>query len=579
MSAEEYITCPHCGKENLIQATRCIYCKQDLDPVAESVSSSAAEAEDLSEMIGAMTEEKSAEPEEEHIFEPSEQPLQEIPAPAEVPNPPQAGHEEIPSWQARVRQRMQNEGNPRGLYNRESQESHSQKAQEEQRLDRPFDTWISVIHEDQAMENTQPDEKGGASEAAEIPVWLKRVRDLQLKPNENETQKPVGIEAWKAEWSEEDLERLKSGEFDEKTVLQPSLLDNMESENKALLLEDEPEKADVSSPDHPEGSEMGEDAGSDINHEMPADAKEAEEPVSEEPEHASGKSLQEAQAALLRDIVDSEEKPHYQKKLEPSRRPDLWRWIGFLLLLIILIVFYLSSRNQPAPAPLPNAAGVAFWERLNGLQKNEKVLVILDYQPATADEMEANFLPVLARLKEKGNPLRFVALWPDGLWLGKDLAKKAGFSQDFRVDYLPGGTLGMLSSAAGLQVGEPDSPLISNTLAMRSYAAVLYAGDNPQSAKAWIEQVNTSLLPGLSLVLSTQAAQVMLMPYYDSGQIAGLQSSPYQADGKLLRNALPDGATPAFEAGMGVMAAFLALGFLGKLIRLGHENERRDGKA
>ena len=29
----EMITCPHCGKENLPQATRCVHCGEDLDEV------------------------------------------------------------------------------------------------------------------------------------------------------------------------------------------------------------------------------------------------------------------------------------------------------------------------------------------------------------------------------------------------------------------------------------------------------------------------------------------------------------------------------------------------------------------
>jgi hypothetical protein len=140
----------------------------------------------------------------------------------------------------------------------------------------------------------------------------------------------------------------------------------------------------------------------------------------------------------------------------------------------------------------------------------------------------------------------------------------------------------MLANAAGLKPAgsalETQTSLISNSLALKEEELILYATDNPESAKTWIEQVGSFLQPEQSLMVSTQASQVMLQPYYDSSQIAGLSTSPYLADGQLGAPNPPIAATPAFEAGMGVMAGFLALSFIRKLVKTGKSTTNEDGQ-
>ena len=221
MSAEDYIICPHCGKENLIQATRCIYCKESLDLIPKPADLAASD-EDLVEMLSAMAEEEGdVEMAAPAADAGSLMPTASNPQPA--PSDEVGNSNEIPSWLAHVRQRAQTEGDAQGLYNRESELNPGQKLPGRESLDQPFNSWVGRIHDSRTTSDSSevdmPVEK-----ADEMPVWLKRVRDLQLQPDENTVQKPTGVEAWKQEWSEEDLERLKNGEFDEKTILQPNLL-------------------------------------------------------------------------------------------------------------------------------------------------------------------------------------------------------------------------------------------------------------------------------------------------------------------------------------------------------------------
>lgn len=581
MRAEDYITCPHCGKENLIQATRCIYCKEQLDVIPTSAAELAANDEDITEMLSAMTEEN----QELDMPAPLDNPGSLMP---ETYNPQLAKNEvsnadEVPGWLAHVRQRAQTEGDAQGLYNRNNTPVSGQRSPSRESLDQPFNSWVGRIRESQA--NGKASEEGNLdAEADEMPVWLKRVRDLQLQPNENAVQMPTGVEAWKQEWSEEDLERLKNGEFDEKSTLQPSFLDQAkaaELRESAEKVENEAGNADRGLAEAASTADLAEAAAAEgeISDSPAGDQDDTGEANTEEhPVQPQG-----AQAEILKEVFAAESTPQFKKIAEKSKKSDIWRWIGILFLLAMLVAFYLLFLNRPAPAPLGSAAGAAFWTRLDSIESSNKVLIILDYQAATADEMHANLQPVMARLKTQNVQPSLVAIWPDGLWLGRELLEEAAFPSTTEVNILPGGSLAMLPSAAGLQPTgftlENQTSLISNSLALKENELILYATDNPESAKTWIEQVGSFLQPEQSLVVSTQASQVMLQPYYDSSQIAGLSTSPYHADGNLTARTPPAAATPAFEAGMGVMAGFLVLSFVGKLLKSNKNTTNEDGKA
>jgi hypothetical protein len=580
MSAEDYIICPHCGKENLIQATRCIFCKEDLDIIPKSATDLASNDEDLSQMLSAMA----AEDREVEIPTPQDSPGNLMP---ETYNPQPPSNEandsdEIPTWLAHVRQRAQTEGDAQGLYNRGSEPVSGQKLPSRESLDQPFNSWIGRIHESRTNDEASVEDTVDAKED-DMPVWLKRVRDLQLQPNENAIQKPTGVEAWKQEWSEEDLERLKNGEFDEKLILQPSLLEQARGAEAGAAVdksENNVTQPDQASAEVLSNSEFAEQnvAKGEISDSPASDQGEAPD-VGAEPMTVGS---QEAQAEILKEVVAAESVPQYKKLAEKPKKSDIWRWIGILFLLAILAAFWFLFLNRPAPAPLGIAAGTAFWNRLDSIQPAGKVLVILDYQPATADEMHANLQPIMARLKAQSAQVSLIALWPDGLWLGRELLEEAAFPLTTELNFLPGGSLAMLANAAGLKPAgsalETQTSLISNSLALKEKELILYATDNPESAKTWIEQVGSFLQPEQSLMVSTQASQVMLQPYYDSSQIAGLSTSPYLADGQLGAPNPPIAATPAFEAGMGVMAGFLALSFIRKLVKTGKSTTNEDGQ-
>lgn len=519
--------------------------------------------------------EESSEPE---VTSPQENPASLLPdEPAsEAAEAEQSAEEEIPAWLAHVRQRAQTEGDARGLYNRPSTPASPIKPDRSESPDQPFNDWVGRVHENQTAGEAEKTDK----DADEMPVWLKRVRDLQLQPDEKDQQKPEGLEAWKEEWSEEDLERLKNGEFDEKAFSQPSLLD-------------QPTQDEIAGPSPQQTAESTKQPEAAREEKEPAaeEAEPVESPESPEaslaaaiPEDAARESDQAeiAQTEVLEEIVAAETQARYEKKAEKTRKTDIWRWIGVIFLLAMLLAFYLLFLNQPAPAPLSGAADTAFWNQLQDFPEDGKVLMVLDYQPATAEEMQANLAPVLEVLKKQNARLSVLAMWPDGLWLGRELLEAEELASSAELSFLPGGNLAMLAGAAGLQLAGGAKTGIAGNFpgadSLDKMEYILYAGDNPGSVKTWIEQVGSFLPPEKKLIVATQAARVMLEPYYEAGQISGLSTSPFYPDGNLKAGALPASATPAFEAGMGVMAAYLVLSFLGRVAKTGKNDSAGEMK-
>jgi len=98
------------------------------------------------------------------------------------------------------------------------------------------------------------------------------------------------------------------------------------------------------------------------------------------------------------------------------------------------------------------------------------------------------------------------------------------------LGYLPGGTIGLLSLVSDLQQTLPFSteltpawelPAIDNVNTLSEFSAVLILTDNPEIARAWVEQAGRAVSPPpLLAVVSAQAAP-LVQPYYDSGQIKG----------------------------------------------------------
>jgi hypothetical protein len=180
------------------------------------------------------------------------------------------------------------------------------------------------------------------------------------------------------------------------------------------------------------------------------------------------------------------------------------------------------------------------------------VLVAFDYEPGFSGEMEASASAAITDLVKKRVPLMLVSTNPLGPALAErmmnkqvddlntqPLADTSPYTTSLftNLGYIPGGIAGLRAFAENpAQIFPRDleneevwttAPLTSG-VTLAGFSLALVITDNPDTARAWIEQAEPILHPSgvlnpspLLMIVSAQAAP-MIRPYYDTGQVQGL---------------------------------------------------------
>jgi hypothetical protein len=183
--------------------------------------------------------------------------------------------------------------------------------------------------------------------------------------------------------------------------------------------------------------------------------------------------------------------------------------------------------------------------QIEALSANAPVLVAFDYEPGFSGEMEASAAAVISHLIEKRVPLLLVSTNPLGPALAERLVKQQvdelnslllptppyTTSLFANLGYIPGGIAGLRAFAETPAVIFPRSlngqeiwttaPLTSSTT-LAGFTLALVITDNPDTARAWIEQAAPILKPSPLLMILSAQAEPMIRPYYDSGQVQGM---------------------------------------------------------
>ncbi len=245
---------------------------------------------------------------------------------------------------------------------------------------------------------------------------------------------------------------------------------------------------------------------------------------------------QQADAALLEQLLVSETqaKPLRGGRMLVSQRA--LRWV-ISVLLIALISFFLVTGLQtvPLPASLP-AEGSLLLPVLDALPDGAPLLMVFDYEPALAGELEAAAAPFVDRLLGLRHPrLTILSTSPTGAALAERFLDDTQERHNYRLEqdyinlgYLPGGAIGILSFAENPRFAMPlpdwEFPPARDVHRFSDYAAVVLLTDQAETARAWVEQT-TLHRDGLPLlVVSSAQAAPMIQPYLLSGQVNGLVS-------------------------------------------------------
>jgi hypothetical protein len=256
---------------------------------------------------------------------------------------------------------------------------------------------------------------------------------------------------------------------------------------------------------------------------------------------------QQAQAALLENLLKSENTPQIFSKRSEKRIVRPLRWlIASVLLLVVIVTIALGSKIFPGPAkPAVNSPVGMFFNTVTGLPDGAPVLVVLDYEPGFAGELEIASMPVFEQLMSKNSRLVFVSSSPLGGLMAERLIQKLARvhayqegTQYINLGYLPGGAAGIKAFAdePGSTLGSDaldgnmwNSPVLKNVvinseIRLSNFTVLIVATDNPDTGRLWIEQAQPVLMSKPMLMIVSAQAEPMIYPYLLSGQVNGLVS-------------------------------------------------------
>ena len=245
---------------------------------------------------------------------------------------------------------------------------------------------------------------------------------------------------------------------------------------------------------------------------------------------------QQSSAALLEQMLaaETQAKPLRGGGRLVSQR--VLRWI-ISAMLILLVTFTLlgGSQSVPLPAALPEESNMLL-PVIDLLAEGAPVLMIFDYEPALAGEMEAAAAPFVDRVLGLRRPrVTILSTSPTGAALAERFMAATQSRHNYRggedyvnLGYLPGGTAGILSFAENPRAAMPlpgwDSAAAQGVSRFPDYKAVILLTDQAETARAWVEQTGAARAGLPLLVVSSAQAAPMIQPYLLSGQVNGLVS-------------------------------------------------------
>ena len=208
--------------------------------------------------------------------------------------------------------------------------------------------------------------------------------------------------------------------------------------------------------------------------------------------------------------------------------------------MILLVSFLLVSGSQSVPLPdkIPDESS-QILSVLDELPEGAPVLMIFDYEPALAGELEAAAAPFVDRVLGLRHPrVTILSTSPTGAALAELFFANTQARHNYQpgqdyinLGYLPGGTIGILSFAENPRAAMPlkinktsvwDTPVAQGVNRFSDYAAVILLTDQAETARAWVEQTTSQRGDTPLLVVSSAQAAPMIQPYLLSGQVNGL---------------------------------------------------------
>lgn len=242
---------------------------------------------------------------------------------------------------------------------------------------------------------------------------------------------------------------------------------------------------------------------------------------------------QQRYAAAFEQLISSESLPVSTRRTRlASSRILRWLITGLMILAVVLPLTTRIPVTQASRLQTPEM--VSAFSMIGSLPPNAPVLVVFDYDPALAGELEVAAAPLLDHLLLQGPRLALISSNPTGPALAERLlqghATLSG-QQYVNLGYLPGGSSGVKYFAmAPIQAapfsvdGQPawQQAALQGIQSLADFTAILILSDNADDGRVWIEQIGSPNSSTPILMVISAQAEPMILPYYDSGQIKGL---------------------------------------------------------
>ena len=270
---------------------------------------------------------------------------------------------------------------------------------------------------------------------------------------------------------------------------------------------------------------------------------------------------QMAQAEALHKLVQDELREIPAVTRTRAKLP-LLRWaIGGLMLLAVAlpILLRLSVFALPLVEPVELGQLVGL---VAGLPTDRPVLLVFDYEPANAGELEVVAGPFLEDLMSKGLPIATVSTRPTGPPLAERLLRQRGAGFDYRsgedyvhLGYLSGGVPAIQLFAAGPRTAVLSgfaatvdggggtaagwsAPLLGGVSSLSDFGMVAVITAGAETARAWTEQASPWLAGRPLVMVLSAGVEPMIRPYYEAltPAVNGLLSGEPAAVAYELRN-------------------------------------------
>lgn len=291
---------------------------------------------------------------------------------------------------------------------------------------------------------------------------------------------------------------------------------------------------------------------------------------------------QKANAALLEQMIKTESQPRAIPKRPAISSQHILRII-IAIVLIVAVVWPLVMGGPQLPQPAFSPEAAATSQLITALNPDAPVLLAVDFEPGWSGEMDAVAAPVIDHLMLKGAFLALVSTTPSGPPQAEYLMnfvrqhEEAQLQSGLRyanLGFIPGGPAGLLSFAETPQQVLPvsqegthvwQSGPLANVKSLADFGMVVVITENPQTARAWIEQVRPSMGNAPLVMVTSAQAEPLVRPFYDAipqqvqGMVTGLAGGLAYED-LTGRSGAAGAYWNAFGVGLAVAGALIIVG-------------------